>query len=159
MNPSRRSFLAAIAGALASQVLPKRTQQQLVLDRFDHLWEDVQRACKGPVVRPFYLWEWTELSGNAERLEILPPPLPPEMWIEAIGINVDARARAGALCGLLQSWEIRLRLHEKDWGSIYVTPARESATIGTWRPNKWSNSTRPLRKGGSLTKSWFALLP
>lgn len=112
---SRRSFLAALAGSVASRVLPAKTHQQAALDRFDELWEQLKDACKdGPIWQPFWVWEYTELTGKAERFEILPPPLPDEMLVEQVGVHFPAEVRFATLTEILNTWEIRLSLKQKD---------------------------------------------
>lgn len=112
---SRRSFLAALAGSVASRVLPGKTHQQAALDRFDEIWEQLKETCKdGPVWQPFWIWEWSELSGKAERFEILPPPLPDEMLVEQAGVYFPAEVRSATLSEILNTWEMRLSLNQKD---------------------------------------------
>lgn len=112
---SRRSFLAALAGSVASHVLPVKTHQQAALDRFDGLWEQLKDACKDrPIWQPFWIWEWSELAGKAERFEILPPPLPEKMLVEQAGVYFGADVRSATLSEILNTWEMRLSLNQKD---------------------------------------------
>lgn len=123
---SRRSFLAAIAGGIAAQALPKQKSQADLLTRFDELWAELQKACAdGPVWQPFWVWEWAELSGNAERLAILPPPLPPQMLIQETSIYFPPAVPVSPLTEIFNTWELRMRLNERDLvsGSIrYFAP-------------------------------------
>lgn len=106
---SRRSFLAALADSVASRVLPAKTRQQAALGRFDDLWEQLKDACKdGPIWQPFWVWEYTELTGKAERFEILPLPLPDEMLVEQVGVHFPAEVRFATL---------------KDWMNDYLLVA------------------------------------
>ena len=112
MSPlGRRSFLAAIVGAVAACVLPERSKD---LRTYDELLEGLKTAGLRDVWQPFWFWENVALNGEAGRIAICPPPLPPEMLISEIGVYVESSVSYKALTGVMKSWGMQMRSNGRD---------------------------------------------
>lgn len=85
---SRRSFLAAVMGAVAAPVAAKlapSSRQSLALQKFDAVWAKLKEVCYR-----YTVWDSLTISPGAvvdERL--LPPPGPSDFLIDAIGVHVN----------------------------------------------------------------------
>lgn len=114
---SRRSFLAAIAGAVAGRkALAEPSQHgRLALQQFDELWAELKTACERPIKswHPFWVWENVELQGKAGELRILPPPLPPEMLISEAGVYMPPEVRVQTVQDICERWELRMTQNGK----------------------------------------------
>lgn len=106
---SRRSFLAAIAGAVTAQAIPQKSVQPV-----DELLEAAKRAFPQDAWLPFWIWENVELDGKGSHVEICPPPLPPEMVLTETAIAFDPATPYQQMADIWGSWELRMRLNHKD---------------------------------------------
>jgi hypothetical protein len=114
MNSTRRSFLAAIVAAVAQQAFPQESQQSRLVREFDELWVKTKRLTVQDAWRPFWIWENIELDGKTNRVQICPPPLPPEMVLTETAIAFDSATPYRQMADVLKSWEIRMQANKKD---------------------------------------------
>jgi len=115
---TRRSFLAAIVGALAASALPKRQDPVALpfngIDRFDAIWAELQQTCSDQVYRHYTVWDSAVVRpGEILYERLLPPPVPDDFAITNIGAFYSADSPYKSLAAVCQQAFVTLQDGER----------------------------------------------
>lgn len=110
----RRSFLAAVVGAVAASALPKRQSLPALpdngIDRFDAMWAELREKCSEQWYRHYTVWDSAVVRpGELLRERLLPPPVPDDFAITKIGAFYSADSPYKSLAAVCKQVSVSLQ--------------------------------------------------
>lgn len=115
---SRRSFLAAVMGAIAAPAV-ERVGRNIQLSGLTELGPTIP-AAPGEYMYPYMVWDSaTILPGSVVNERLLPPPVPDDFMVQCIGLHFNAEARYQSVAEVIQAVHLRMKTYA---GDLMETP-------------------------------------
>lgn len=109
---SRRSFLAAVMGAIAAPAV-ERVAKNIQLSGLTE--GPTIPAAPGEYMYPYMVWDSaTILPGSVVNERLLPPPVPDDFMVQSIGLHFNAEARYQPVAEVIQAVHLRMKTSAGD---------------------------------------------